>query len=273
MKRTILIATLFAASCAATVKPPAVPKPAACATDTWTCTSFGECSSNNQKRACTLKTDCPGIDTPKPVTEQVCTMPDPAPVAEVPAPRVQAAKLCTENPKHLHCREFARFGVFPGDYRGLCGAVIGGADWHRALVEDTDGDGVPDTTLLMDADDQKIYAYCQGIGAYKPFVRARPPSEEQQLNAVLGHQGDLRKAGEQAVARSVEYTERLAAVVPPSKSDDEPWFCARHPAACVVGGLLLTGAAVGIVGWQLGWFATTEEVNVNIAGAAMTAAP
>lgn len=273
----LLIAMLIAASCAATVKAPAAPKPpAACTEDTWGCSWWTDCAGNSQTRTCTLTTDCPGIDTPKPSTAAACTMPDPAPVAEVPAARAQAAKLCADNPRNLHCRKFVQFGVFPGDYRGLCGAVIGGADWHRALVEDNDGDGTPDTTSMMDADDLKVYAYCQGIGAYKPFVRARKPDEEQQLNAVLAHQTDLRRAGEEATARSVTYTDRLTAAVPsPAKSsDDEPWFCARHTTACVVGGLVATAATVGLVGWQLGWFATTEEVNVNIAGsgaAAMTA--
>ncbi|HTM67693.1 MAG TPA: fibronectin type III domain-containing protein [Candidatus Binatia bacterium] len=50
----------------------------ACTADTWECSAWGACAksadgSYDQPRTCTLKTDCPGVTTPKPAESQSCT--------------------------------------------------------------------------------------------------------------------------------------------------------------------------------------------------------
>lgn len=55
----------------------------ACTSDIWECGIWGRCSAAGiQTRVCILKTDCPGIRTPKPAEQQTCTAPTLTPVGE-----------------------------------------------------------------------------------------------------------------------------------------------------------------------------------------------
>lgn len=60
-------------------------KAAACTADAWDCGAWGACAKGTdgkyaQSRSCALKTDCPTVETPKPVESQTCV---PACVADV----------------------------------------------------------------------------------------------------------------------------------------------------------------------------------------------
>ena len=45
-----------------------------CISDTWSCGSWGTCSSQgNQTRTCNITSDCPSVNTPSPSTSQLCT--------------------------------------------------------------------------------------------------------------------------------------------------------------------------------------------------------
>lgn len=62
----------------------------ACTDDIWECAAWSTCSAAGQQtRVCTLTADCPGVETPKPVEEQVCTPP-----IRVPVDRGPAAPAC-----------------------------------------------------------------------------------------------------------------------------------------------------------------------------------
>ncbi len=57
-----------------------------CSADTWSCGDWTTCSaSGTQSRTCTMTYDCPGVDTPMPAQNQMCT-PPPTPPAPTPTP-------------------------------------------------------------------------------------------------------------------------------------------------------------------------------------------
>lgn len=43
-----------------------------CDKDAWNCTEWGACAGGARTRVCTLETDCPGVDTPKPAENERC---------------------------------------------------------------------------------------------------------------------------------------------------------------------------------------------------------
>ncbi|TSC56823.1 MAG: hypothetical protein G01um101418_224 [Parcubacteria group bacterium Gr01-1014_18] len=86
------------------------PPPVACTADTWSCTSFGECSAEGRKtRVCTMTDNCPTAETPKPSESEACT--PPAKPLETPKPTTTTSPVadkCTAD--EFDCTEFAQCG-------------------------------------------------------------------------------------------------------------------------------------------------------------------
>lgn len=67
-----------------------------CATDTWTCGTWGVCTTaGSQSRVCTLTFDCPAIVDPSPATSQSCTPVSIVPVIPPVAPPIPPAPGAT----------------------------------------------------------------------------------------------------------------------------------------------------------------------------------
>lgn len=67
----------------------------ACSEDTWVCTDWTTCSSNNQARTCQITLDCPVIDTLSPSTTQSCTSNPVASPTLTPSPTITALSPST----------------------------------------------------------------------------------------------------------------------------------------------------------------------------------